>query len=359
MVVIAEYIWIGGNNYDLRSKSRTIVGIDIDNIQLTDFPIWNYDGSSTNQASGDDSEVLIVPVSIYDDPFRGENHKLVLCETMLPSMNPAKNNNRHCASIIFQSQLVNQEKPWFGIEQEYVLFENDGKTPLGWPVNGYPEPQGPYYCGVGASHMSGRTIADEHYKLCLDAGLTISGINAEVMKSQWEYQVGPCYGIEAGDQLWVSRYILVRICEKYNACVSFEPKPIEGDWNGSGCHINYSTQSMRDGINGSIEKALVGLRNTHDDAMLCYGLNNDKRMTGQHETSNASVFSYGVANRKCSIRIPRSTAANMCGYIEDRRPGSNIDPYLATSIITDVTLLREFDPPDFTLCSTTYYQSNA
>jgi glutamine synthetase len=204
----------------------------------------------------------------------------------------------------------------------------------------------------------GRTVADEHYKMCLSAGLIMSGINAEVMKGQWEYQVGPCCGLAAGDQLWISRYILYRVCEKHNVHVSFDPKPIRGDWNGSGCHTNYSTESMRDGVKGSIERTLVGLRHTHNQVIPLYGKDNNQRMTGEHETSNLTDFSYGVANRKCSIRIPRTTAADKRGYIEDRRPASNMDPYLVTATIADVTLLQEFDEPDFTLDENTYFFTN-
>ena len=358
MFVIAEYIWIGGNDYDLRSKSKTIYGVNADDIKLTDMPVWNFDGSSTNQATGINSEVLLIPVAMYNDPFRGDGHKLVLCETELTNGVPAKNNNRSFARGVFNSQAVRAQLPWFGIEQEYTLFEKDKKTPLGWPSNGYPAPQGPYYCGVGYDNAIGRVIADEHYMLCLAAGLIMSGINAEVMKGQWEYQVGPCVSLDAGDQMWVSRYILHRVCEIYNVHVSFEPKPVHGDWNGSGCHTNYSTESMRNGVAGSIERALVGLRNTHHAAIQVYGKNNDQRMTGTHETSKLTEFSYGVANRKCSIRIPRTTAADMRGYIEDRRPASNMDPYLVTATIADATLLQKFDDPDFTLCESTYYHSS-
>jgi len=353
-MIVVEYIWIGGNDYDLRSKAKTLYDVDPEQLELNDLPIWNYDGSSTNQADGSDSEVLLVPVAMYNDPFRGGNHKLVMCETMTTSMIPAKNNNRKQARDIFNSPDVLRELPWYGLEQEYVLFEPDKKTPLGWPVNGYPSPQGPYYCGVGCGNMVGRMIADEHYSLCLYAGLIMSGINAEVMKGQWEYQVGPCCGLDAGDQLWVSRYILYRVCEKHNVHVSFEPKPVHGDWNGSGCHTNYSTESMRNGVTGSIERALIGLRNTHAHVISLYGKDNNMRMTGEHETSKLTDFSYGVANRKCSIRIPRATAINKCGYIEDRRPASNMDPYLVTSTIADVTLLHKFDEPDFTLDESTY-----
>ena len=355
--IIAEYIWIGGNDYDLRSKSRTIYDITPESAELKDFPEWNYDGSSTNQASGSNSEVLLIPVAVYNDPFRGENHKLVLCETKTCDNMPSKNNNRTYATSIFNSQIVQAEMPWYGLEQEYVLFEPDQKTPLGWPLNGYPAPQGPYYCGVGCGNMVGRAIADEHYKLCLHAGLTISGINAEVMKGQWEYQVGPCCGIEAGDQMWVSRYILYRVCEHYNVHVSFAPKPIIGDWNGSGCHTNYSTISMRNGVPGSIERTLVGLRNTHADVIPLYGANNNQRMTGEHETSKLTDFSYGVANRKCSIRIPRATAMDKRGYIEDRRPASNMDPYLVTAKIAEVTILKNEELPNFTLSADTYFHS--
>jgi len=124
MFVIAEYIWIGGNDYDLRSKSKTIYGVNADDIKLADLPVWNFDGSSTNQATGINSEVLLIPVAMYNDPFRGDGHKLVLCETELTTGVPAKNNNRSFARNIFNSLSVIAEYPWFGIEQEYTLFEN-------------------------------------------------------------------------------------------------------------------------------------------------------------------------------------------------------------------------------------------
>ena len=57
-----------------------------------------------------------------------------------------------------------------------------------------------------------------------------------------------------------------------------------------------------------------------------YGEGNEKRLTGACETADINTFSYGVADRGCSVRIPRDTAAEGCGYLEDRRPASNVDP---------------------------------
>lgn len=344
VVIIAEYVWIGGYDYDLRSKSLTIPWNKKESeITLKDLPIWNYDGSSTNQANGDNSEVLLAPVAIYNDPFREHKNNrfniLVLCETLISNEVSAANNNRKLARQIFQNKEIAAEKPWFGLEQEYTLFENDEVTPLGWPIDAEPKPQGPYYCGVGCNNAVGREIANEHYSLCLDAGLQVSGINAEVMKGQWEYQIGPCESITAADQLWMSRYIMYRVCEKHNIHVSFDPKPMNGDWNGAGCHTNYSTLSMRNGAENSIAKSILGLEKTHQTCIKLYGIGNERRMTGEHETSSLDVFTYGVGNRKCSVRIPKGTHAKKSGYIEDRRPASNMDPYLVTSAIANVTII--------------------
>ena len=342
-VIIAEYIWIGGNNLDLRSKSKTLNWDKETPISIHDIPIWNYDGSSTNQANGENSEVLLVPVSLYKDPIRGGNNILIMCETFSDMKTPALNNNRANLRVIFNNENIQKEIPWFGLEQEYILFEKDTKTPLGWPKDGMPDEQGPYYCGVGLANAVGRKMVNDHYNMCLNAGLNISGINAEVMKGQWEYQVGPCSLIDIGDQLWISRYLMYRIGELYEIHVSFDPKPIEGDWNGSGCHTNYSTLSTRTGVDGSIEKIIFGLANSHTDSIKIYGEGNERRLTGNHETSKLDEFSYGVANRKCSIRIPINTMLNKSGYIEDRRPASNIDPYLVTAYIVDVTLVKSYD----------------
>jgi len=325
--VQAEYLFIDADG-DVRSKCRTV---DAKKATLDQLPSWNYDGSSTNQAPGEDSEVVIQPRAIFKDPFRGGDNILVLTDAYTPAGEPLPTNTRSSAKAAFGDC---EDVPWFGLEQEYTLFNLDKVTPLGWPVGGYPGPQGPYYCGAGADRSFGRAVSDAHYQACLYAGIEISGTNAEVMPGQWEYQVGPCVGIDAGDELWVSRYILQRVCEDFGVVCSIDPKPIEGDWNGAGCHTNFSTKKMRDaGGLAEIEKAIRKLGARAREHIDAYGEGNERRLTGKHETADMNTFSYGVANRGCSIRIPRATDAEGCGYLEDRRPSSNCDPYIVTSMV--------------------------
>jgi len=338
--VLAEYVWIGGGKttggFDMRCKTKTL---DSRPASLADLPVWNYDGSSTNQAPGEDSEVLLKPVAIFADPFRGGDNILVLCETMDPKKVPIPTNTRAAAAKLFAEKP--DEVPWFGIEQEYTLFEKDTNTPLGWPKGGFPGPQGPYYCSAGTDVSFGRSVMEAHYSACLYAGVTIAGINAEVMPGQWEYQIGPCVGIDSGDHMWISRYLMIRVCEMLGNNVSFDPKPIPGDWNGAGCHTNYSTKAMREAggyakIIGAIEK----LGKKHEEHIAAYGEGNERRLTGAHETASIDKFSYGVANRGASIRIPRTSEADGFGYFEDRRPASNMDPYVVTAKIFKTTVLE-------------------
>jgi glutamine synthetase len=329
---MAEYIWIGGSGSDIRCKTKTIEKDAA--TSLDDFPVWNYDGSSTGQAPGKDSEVYLKPIAYYPDPFRRGNNVLVLCEACLPDgkLTPIPTNTRYEAAKLFEQkkELV----PWFGIEQEYTLFDADMVTPLGWPKNGYPRPQGPFYCSIGTENAYGRRIVEAHYKACLYAGVNISGINGEVMPGQWEYQVGPCVGIESGDHMWLSRYLLTRVCEDFGVVCSFDPKPIPGDWNGAGCHTNFSTEPMRqDGGYDVIIDAITKLGKKHQEHVACYGVGNDRRLTGAHETAPIDKFSYGVAHRGASVRIPRQAKLEGKGYFEDRRPASNMDPYVVTGKI--------------------------
>lgn len=339
----AQYVWIGGSGQDLRSKTKTLVRKNGEGAvkHICELPIWNYDGSSTAQAEGNDSEVLLVPVKFIPDPFRLGNNIIVLCEAVNPNTNQSvTGNNRTSACQVFERSEVEEEEPWYGIEQEYILLQPDGKTPLGFPEQGFPAPQGPYYCSVGTGNACGRQIAESHYRCCLYSGLTISGINAEVMCGQWEYQIGPVMGIDSPDQLWLSRYLLHRVCEDFGVKVTFEPKPIKGDWNGSGCHTNYSTKSMRaQGGIKNIWSAIEKLGKAHQKHMDVYGEDNRDRLTGSHETAAFDEFSAEVAHRGSSIRVPRDTEKNGCGYFEDRRPAANMDPYLVTSIIAQTTIL--------------------
>lgn len=331
--IIAEYIWLDAGK-QMRGKAKTIITDDED-ITLDTFPVWVFDGSSTGQASGKITDIIIKPCDVYRDPFRGEGNFIVLCDCYDSNDDPIQTNKRYHANKIFKR--FEKEKTLFGIEQEYVLYDLSTKKPLGWPKYTQMEPQGKYYCGVGCDRIFGRKIVEQHYKYCLYAGLHVSGINAEVMPSQWEYQIGPVEGISACDELWVSRYILQRICEEHGVYVSFNPKPQEGDWNGSGCHVNYSTQKMRDenGID-EIYKAINKLKTKHDEHIMVYG-DNTKRLTGKHETSDAKKFSWGVGDRAASIRIPLLVHKNKKGYLEDRRPASDMDPYMALGKIVDTT----------------------
>jgi glutamine synthetase len=280
------------------------------------------------------------------DPIRGHPNILVLCECLKPDMTPLKGNTRRLAVERFNRDLA--AEPWFGLEQEYTMFNADKRTPLGWPKDGFPGPQGPYYCSVGAENAFGRRIVEAHYRACLFAGLKISGINGEVMPGQWEFQIGPATGIEAGDHLWLARYLLTRIAEEFGVVVSFDPKPIPGDWNGAGCHTNFSTKTMRESATGYAEilKAVDRLGKSHMRHIRAYGEGNERRLTGRHETAPMDRFSYGVANRGASIRIPRSTESSGKGYFEDRRPASNMDPYVVTSMVFETSVFDDVLPVD-------------
>ena len=324
-----EYIWMDGHapTQKLRSKTKVLEG-PIKSIK--DLPDWGFDGSSTNQAEGNNSDCLLKPVYKVPDPIRGGDDLLVMCEVMNADRTVHDSNTRaHLREI---SEKYESEKAWFGIEQEYTLF--DGRNPLGWPEGGYPAPQGPFYCGVGADEVYGRDIVEEHLQLCMDAGLEISGINAEVMPGQWEYQIGPLGPLESGDQMWLSRWLLYRIAEDYGVSATLHPKPVKGDWNGAGAHTNFSTKSMRSpgGIK-VIEAACEKLGKKHDEHIAVYGAHNEERLTGLHETCSIKEFRYGVSDRGASIRIPMQTANEGHGYLEDRRPSANMDPYQVCAIL--------------------------
>ena len=335
--VIAEYVWIDGNE-GLRSKARVL---NASPSEPSDLPEWNYDGSSTNQAPGADSEVILKPQAIYPDPFRGQPHILVMCDTYTPQGEPLPTNTRYaCADVMKRAAA---EEPWFGLEQEYFIMNPETGRPLGWPAEGEPPAQGPYYCGVGGNMMDGRNIVDAHMKACIYAGIKVSGINAEVAPGQWEYQVGPAIGIEQGDMLWMSRYILQRCCEMRGLSVNYDPKPVKGDWNGTGCHANFSTLSMRQpgGYEKAIVPALEKLSKKHAEHIAAYGAGNEQRLTGKHETASIETFKWGVADRGASCRVGNDTLEKGCGYFEDRRPAGNVDPYVCTRMLVQTCVLDE------------------
>lgn len=339
--VQATYIWIDGTGEYLRGKDRVL---DFVAQKPSDLPTWMYDGSSTYQALTGNSDTTLVPRAIYRDPFRvGPNDILVLCDTYKPDGSPTDSNKR--AAMQSAYDRTENHEPWFGIEQEYTFLDVDGR-PLGWPTNGFPGPQGPYYCAVGAKNVVARDVVEAHTLACLYAGVQFAGTNAEVMPAQWEYQVGPGLGMKAADDLWISRYILHRVAEDYGVVVTLDPKPMDGNWNGAGGHANFSTKGMR-AENGivEIEKAIEKLSKQHKKHIQAYdpkqGKDNERRLVGRLETSSIDKFSWGVADRACSIRIPRGVAAANKGYLEDRRPSSNCDPYAVCNALLTTILLDE------------------
>lgn len=339
--IAVEYVWCSGANphHDLRTKVKS-VSVSPADVQgfvqnpaslLQVLPVWNFDGSSTGQAMGKDTEILIQPVAVFPHPFlKGVPAFVAIAECFLPSGEPTPDNTRFIARSVFDDEKAKGQEPWFGLEQEYVLYR-DGR-PLGWPSTGEPAPQGPYYCSTGALVAHGRKFAERHYVACLNMGLKISGTNAEVMPGQWEYQVGPCEGIESGDHLLLSRWAFLRMLEDEGIDVNFDAKPKKGDWNGSGMHCNFSTKAMReDGGMAAIDAAIANLAKTFHKDVAVYGIDNNQRLSGHHETSRLDTFNYDVGTRNTSLRIPNETKKNSKGYFEDRRPAASSDGYLVTS----------------------------
>lgn len=339
-----EYLWLDGyDTPNIRSKTKYAT-VQTENKFITneDVPEWSFDGSSTEQADGGDSDCLLVPVKVYANPIEnqiGFNSFIVLCEVFDKNGGVHPSNTRESLrSAIIDHQASGSEDMWFGIEQEYTFMDTTTGRPLGWPSNPteFPSPQGRYYCGVGGDVVTQRRLVEDHAYACLSAGIPLCGTNAEVMLGQWEYQVGTAGPLDICDDLWVARYLLEVLAEREGLAVSLTPKPVHGDWNGSGAHINFSTKELRDtGGEGYIDSICNALRESHDYHIANYGLENDQRLTGKHETACITTFSSGDSDRGASIRIPPSTSKIKKGYLEDRRPASNIDPYRAVRCLIE------------------------
>lgn len=339
----ATYVWIDGTipTQTLRSKMR-VVPHHKGEMMLADFPEWGFDGSSTNQAAGHESDLILTPVYCTHDPILGAGNYLVLCEVFNPDHTPHMTNKRAILRNVMQS--ATQHEPWIGFEQEYTLFR--GTQPLGWPERGYPAPQGPFYCGVGADEVFGREMVEAHTQACIDANLMIYGTNAEVMPGQWEFQIGyrgvsgeSADPLTVCDHLWVARWLLYRIGEEFEISAKLHPKPVKGDWNGAGKHTNFSTKATRDPKNGmkAIHEAIEALQANHAAHIKVYGHGIEERLTGRHETASYQEFISGVGHRGASVRIPLNVATQGYGYLEDRRPCANANPYeVATALLQTI-----------------------
>jgi len=346
--VLLEYVWLDGyTTQNLRSKIKVIdldeLGFNDDKLDIKSLPVWNFDGSSTQQAPGGNSECHLVPVRAYQE---SDNQYLVMCEVFTTVVTnkdgsfydgiPHHTNQR--ALLRESISLADRNEFWWGFEQEYFIRSKNGNI-LGWPNQGNPRPQGEYYCAVGGNNVVGRNLVEQHLWTCLSLGIELTGINAEVALGQWEYQCFAKDTLKACDDLWMTRYLLNR-CSEYHKCsIDISPKPVKGDWNGSGCHTNFSFKAMRE--DWSAEKMadlMDDFGENHYKHIAEYGEDNDKRLTGLHETQHISNFSWGVGDRGASIRIPTSVEKNdWCGYVEDRRPSSNCNPYTVARLIINTS----------------------
>ena len=326
-----EYLWLDGYKPTQSLRSKTRVESDFGGT-LEECPMWSFDGSSTEQADGGDSDCLLKPIAVFPDPDR-VNGYLVMTEVLNADGTPHESNGR--ATI-----EDDDDDFWFGFEQEYFLWDPETNLPPGFPKAGFPRPQGPYYCSVGAMNAYGREVVEDHLDLCLEAGLNVEGINAEVAAGQWEFQVFAKGAKRAGDETWVARYLLERTAEKYGYGIEWHPKPLgDTDWNGSGMHANFSNGAMREsGKEEVFTKICEEFGKNIERHISVYGAHNDERLTGAHETQSISQFSYGVSDRGASIRIPVGTVEDgWKGRLEDRRPASNAEPYKVAAAIVKTT----------------------
>ncbi|MDG2369244.1 MAG: glutamine synthetase beta-grasp domain-containing protein [Flavobacteriales bacterium] len=329
-----EYIWLDGYQPTQNMRSKTKV-IDDFSGKLEDVPVWSFDGSSTKQAVGNSSDCLLKPVAIFNDPAR-VNGFLVMTEVL------NSDGSNHISNARATIDDDNDDF-WFGFEQEYFIMDRETQLPLGFPVGGYPGPQGLYYCSVGGRNTHGRDFVEEHADLCIEAGINFEGINQEVASGQWEFQLFAKGAKKAGDEIWIARYLLDRLTEDFGYYIEYHPKPIKGDWNGSGMHANFSNELLRTcGSKEVYEKICQAFKPVIKEHISVYGQHNEQRLTGLHETASINEFSFGVSDRGASIRIPIITVENgWKGWLEDRRPASNADPYkIASRIIKTIKSVK-------------------
>ena len=365
MLIHLEFIWLDGNSpQHLRSKTKIVKTKKLLSSLYEEYKAdpskiskWNFDGSSTNQADTQNSELILNPVNVFLDPFKPNKGLLVMCEVEFPNGEMHPSNTR---AKLRETVTISDEDAMLGLEQEYIIYDRKTNKPLGWPADyrnadgsliekRYPaKPQGDYYCGAGGDNVDGRKFVYEHADLCEYCDLGISGINAEVMLGQWEYQIGPVYSLDGCDQLWISRYLLDRLSEKYNYRIELHPKPYVGtDWNGSGMHLNFSTKAMREDLVNKKQLVIEACEKIGKNIKAhinVYGIDNHLRLTGANETSSINEFKYGIGDRTASIRIPSSINDDTTpGYLEDRRPASIADPYKMVEVMIHTVCVEQFE----------------
>jgi len=340
----AEYIWPGTKRIDLRSKTRTL---DIASVKsLKDLPEWEFDGSLTSQSYGNNADVVLRPIQYYPDPFRGGNNVLVLCECILPERRtPIPTNTRDLAGQVFSQ--IEQYETAFSIIQEYGLMVPEGTTPcgcpLGWPRVGFPKGAGQdQKYAVGINQRAGHRIAEAHFRACLYSGMQITNLHSGKYKGDWSFQLGSAGGMQVSDQLMVARWILLRVGEEFGVSVSFDPKPYKDSDHLRRATVQFSTVRMRDTAKGfsRIVRAVEKLGRRHREHLAVYGMSNISRTTSAYENGPLSKFSYGIANVRASVNIPRKAKQMNAGYFEDRRPSSNMDPYVVTAKIARTIILE-------------------
>lgn len=333
MQALVEYIWLDGSlpSQQLRSKTRVIEYTE--SYSLDDLPDWSFDGSSTGQAQGGDSDLILKPVCLVKDPIRQKNNSLVLCEVW-DAEKPHTSNSRAPLRELLD-KVKKELEPKVGFEQEFTFLKSG--EPLAWLSNPQPQKQGSYYCGVGSGKVFGRELAEAITQACIDAGLQVFGANAEVLPGQWEVQIGyrgfsmdDAELLVSVDHLILFRWLAARIAEQFEISVSFDNKPVKGNWNGSGCHTNFSTSDTRNPEEGlkAVKRYISLLEKQHSQHITFYGHGLAERLTGEFETCSINEFKSGIADRAASIRIPRQVQQKGYGYLEDRRPGANCDPYV-------------------------------
>jgi glutamine synthetase len=339
MKIKLEYVWLDGYKPEPNLRSKVKV-IDVNEKgDLKEIPDWGFDGSSTKQAEGYSSDCYLKPIKLYIKSVISEYSTVyVLCEVIDNKGKVHETNDR--------AKLGKEDEDfWVGFEQEYFIRSGHNKPIIGFNNGGIIDPQGTYYCGVGGQ-MVGRSLTEEHLDMCLNYGIGIEGTNAEVAIGQWEYQIFAKGKLRAADDLWMSRYFLYKIAEKHGYQIELHPKPITtGDWNGSGLHTNFSNKRMRE-TGGeeyfkSIFKVFESRAKVHIEN---YGSDNHLRLTGKHETQSIDKFSWGVSDRGASIRVPKSVGETWKGYLEDRRPASNANPYCILNVICEsLEFAKELD----------------